>query len=251
MRRRLPTVLLGGLLTLLAAAPAIAQGPLPSGREVVNKFIAAMGGREVVLAQSGRHMTGTFAIPAQGMSGALDVYGQPPNKMLVRVTIEGIGEITSGYDGATAWAVNPMMGPMVLDSLQAMQTRQQADFYSSLYPEDQITALETVADTTFEGTASYKVKVTTAWGETYHEYFDKDKGLMLGSQRTNASPMGNVDILTIVSDWRTVEGMLVPFKSTQRTMGIEQVVTIASVDVTTVPDSVFVPPPAIQALIKK
>jgi hypothetical protein len=251
MSRRLPTVLLGGVLTLLAAIPAHAQGALPSGREVVNKFIEAMGGREVVLAQSGRHMTGTFDIPAQGMSGALDVYGQPPNKMLVRVTLQGIGEITSGYDGTTAWAVNPMMGPMVLDSLQALQTRQQADFYSSLYPEDQITSLETVADTTFEGTAGYKVKVTTAWGETYHEFFDKKTGLMLGSQRTNASPMGNVDILTLVSDWRTVEGMRVPFKSTQRTMGIEQVVTITKVEVTTVPDSVFVPPPAIQALIRK
>lgn len=251
MSRRMPTPLLGGLLALLAVAPAHAQGGRPSGREVVNRFIEAMGGREVVLAQSGRHMTGTFAIPAQGMQGALDVYGQPPNKMLVRVTIEGIGEIRNGYDGTTAWAVNPMMGPMVLDSLQALQTQQQADFYSSLYPEDQITALETVADTTFEGTASYKVKVTTAWGETYHEFFDKSTGLMLGSQRTNASPMGNVDILTLVSDWRTVEGMLVPFKSSQRTMGIEQLVTIDSVEVTTVPDSVFVPPPEIQALIKK
>jgi len=251
MSRRLPTVLLGALLPLLAAMPAHAQGALPSGRAVVNKFIAAMGGRDVVLAQSGRHMTGTFEVPSQGMSGALEVYGQPPNKMLVRVTIQGIGEVTSGYDGTTAWTVNPMMGPMVLDSLQAQQTRQQADFYASLYPEDQITLLETVADTTFEGTASYKVKVTTAWGETYHEFFDKKDGLMLGSQRSNASPMGTVDVLTIVSDWRTVEGMRVPFKSVQRTMGIEQVVTMTEVEVTTVPDSVFVPPPAIQALIKK
>ena len=251
MSRRLPTVLLGGVLTLLAAIPAHAQGALPSGREVVNKFIQAIGGRDVVLAQSGRHFTGTFDIPAQGISGVLDVYGQPPNKMLVRVTIQGIGEVTSGFDGTTAWAVNPMMGPMVLDSLQAQQTRQQADFYSSLYPAEQITSLETVADTTFDGTPSYKVKVTTAWGETYHEFFAKQTGLMLGSQRNQASPMGNVDIVTAVSDWRTVEGMLVPFKSTQKTMGIEQVVTISQVDVTTVPDSVFVPPPAIQALIRK
>lgn len=251
MSCRLPTALLGGLLSLLPAMPAHAQGTLPSGREVVNRFIEAMGGRDVVLAQSGRHMTGTFDIPSQGMSGALDVYGQPPNKMLVRVTIQGIGEITSGFDGTTAWAINPMMGPMVLDSLQAQQTRQQADFYSALYPEEQITSLETVADTTFEGTGSYQVKVTTAWGETYHEFFDKENGLMLGSQRNQASPMGNVDILTMVSDWRTVEGMRVPFKSVQRTMGIEQVVTITQVEVMSVPDSVFVLPPEIQALIKQ
>lgn len=251
MSRRLPTVLLGGLFALLAVVPAHAQGTLPSGREVVNKFIQAMGGQAVVLAQSGRHMTGTFSIPAQGMSGTLDIYGQPPNKMVARVTITGIGDITSGYDGTTAWAVNPMMGPMVLDSLQEHQTRQQADFYSSLYRDDHIRSLETVADTTFEGAAAYKVKVTTTWDETYHEFFDKQSGLMLGSQRTQASPMGSIEFVTTVSDWRKVEGMLVPFKSVQRMMGIEQIVTIDSVQVTNVPDSVFVLPPEIQALIKK
>lgn len=251
MLRRLPTILLGGLLALPAVAPVHAQGALPSGREVVNKFIEAMGGRDVVLAQGGRHMTGTFAIPAQGMSGTLDIYAQPPNKMVAKVTIQGIGEVASGYDGTTAWAVNPMMGPMVLDSLQANQTRQQADFYSALYQDDQIASLETVADTTFEGTAAYKVKVTTTWDESYHEYFDKQTGLMLGSERTQASPMGNIEFVTTVSDWRKIEGMLVPFKSVQRMMGMEQVVTIDSVQVTKVPDSTFVPPPEIQALIKK
>jgi hypothetical protein len=251
MSRRLPIALLGWLLTLPAALPVHAQGPLPSGREVVNKFIEAMGGRQVVLAQSGRHTTGSFDIPSQGMSGVLDVYAQPPNKMMARVTLQGIGEIVSGFDGTTAWAVNPMMGPMILDSLQAQQTRQQADFYASLYPEDQITSLETVADTTFDGTRSYQVKVTTAWGESYHEFFDRETGLIVGSQRTQASPMGNIEILTMVSDWRTVEGMLVPFKSVQRTMGIEQVITITQVEVTTVPDSVFVPPVEIRALMKK
>ena len=251
MSVRLPTALLSWALMLPAALPVHAQGPLPSGREVVNKFIEAMGGRQVVLAQSGRHTTGSFDIPSQGMSGALDVYAQPPNKMLARVTLQGIGEIVSGFDGTTAWAVNPMMGPMILDSLQAQQTRQQADFYASLYPDDQITSLETVADTTFEGTRSYQVKVTTAWGESYHEFFDRESGLILGSQRNGATPMGNIEILTMVSDWRTVEGMRVPFKSVQRTMGIEQVVTITQVEVTTVPDSVFVLPPEIQALMKE
>jgi len=247
----MPTVLLGGLLALGAVAPLHAQGALPSGRAVVNKFIDAMGGRAVVLAQSGRHMTGSFAIPAQGMSGTLDIYAQPPNRMVARVTITGIGDITTGYDGTTAWSVNPMMGPMVLDSLQAHQTRQQADFYSALYGEDQIASLETAADTTFEGTPAYKVKVTTTWAETYHEFFDKQTGLMLGSQRTQASPMGSIEFLTLVSDWRTVEGVRVPFKSVQRMMGMEQVVTIDNVEITTVPDSVFVPPPEIRALIKK
>lgn len=251
MIRSFSLFLVGGALTLAPAVPASAQDALPSGRDVINRFVDAIGGRDAILAQSGRHMMGSFEIPAQGMGGALDVYAQPPNKMLVKVTIEGIGEVLTGYDGATAWAMNPMMGPMVLDSLQLKQMQQQADFYSSLYPEGQISGLETVAEEVFEGVACYKVKVTTAWGESYHEFFDKATGLMVGSQRNQESPMGSVDIVTVVSGWHEVEGMRVPFKSVQRTMGIEQVITVDSVNALSVPDSVFALPPEIRALLKK
>ena len=129
-----------------------------------------------------------------------------------------------------------------------MKNLQQADFYSTLYPEAQIASLETVSDTTFEGSASYGVKVTTTWGETYHEFFDKESGLLVGTTRAQASPMGNVEVVTVVSDWRDVEGLRVPFRSVQRTMGIEQVITVSSVDVMAVADSVFALPPEIAAL---
>lgn len=245
------SLLLGGALLLAPATPAVSQDALPSGREVVNRFIDAIGGKDAIMAQGGRHMMGSFSIPSQGIGGALDVYAQPPNRMLVKVTIDGIGEIKTGYDGTTAWAMNPMVGPQVLDSLQLRQLQQQADFYSSLYPESQIASLETVGTEPFEGVSCYNVKVTTTWGETYNEYFDVETGLQVGSRRKQESQMGAIETVAVASDWRVIEGMKVPFKSVQRTMGIEQLITVDSVSVLAVPDSVFALPPEIQALIKK
>jgi hypothetical protein len=245
------SLLLGGALLIAPVTPADSQGPLPSGREVINRFIEAMGGQAAIRAQSGRHIMGSFSIPSQGIGGALDLYAQPPNKMLVRVTLQGIGEIKTGYDGTTAWSMNPMVGPQVLDSLQLKQIQQQADFYSSLYPETQIASLETVGDSTFEGVECYNVKVTTTWGETYNEFFDKTTGLQLGSRRRQESPMGALETVAVNSDWKVIEGVKVPFRSVQRTMGIEQVIAIDSVSVLAVPDSMFALPPEIKALLKK
>jgi len=245
------SLLLSGALLLAPLAPAASQDALPSGREVIDRFIEAIGGADAIKAQGGRHMMGSFAIPAQGIGGSLDVYAQPPNKMLVKVSLQGIGEIMTGYDGTTAWALNPMIGPQVLDSTQLRQLQQQADFYSSLYPDTQIAALETVGTETFEGAACYNVKVTTTWGETYNEFFSTETGLQMGSRRKQESPMGAVEIVAVSSDWRVVEGMKVPFKSVQRTMGIEQIITVDSVSVVSVPDSMFALPPEIQALLKK
>ena len=251
MRRSLSLLLLGGALTLVPAASASAQDALPSGREVINRYIEAIGGREAILAQPGRHVFGKFQIPAQGMGGQLEIYAQPPNKMLARVTIDPIGEIRNGYDGTTGWSVNPMVGPMVLDSVQLRQLRQQADVYSSLYPETQIASLETIGQETFEGKACYNVKVTTTWGESYSEYFDTATGLQVGSRRTQESPMGPMETVTIMSDYRDLDGLMAPFRQVVRTMGIDQVITVDSAKSGTIPDSVFALPPEIQALIKK
>jgi len=233
---------------------ATAQETLPNGRAVIDRYIAAIGGRDAILAQKGRHAWGRLEVPAQGMTGDLEIYGQPPNKLRVRATIAGFGDVLSGYDGTTAWGMNPMVGPTLVDSLELQQTRQQADFYSSLYGPEQIASLETVGRERFAPADSadcYKVKVTTAWGESYHEYFDAQTGLLVGRQRSQASPMGTVETVSAFGDWRMIEGMKEAFKITQYTMGIQQILQVDSVQVMTVPDSIFALPPEIQALIKK
>lgn len=236
---------------LLAPAPLTAQAALPDGRAVIDRFIAAIGGREAVLAQSGRHVVGRFEVPAQGLGGDLEVYAAPPNKLRVRVTLPGFGEVSTGFDGTTAWAVNPAMGPMVLEGLQLAQMRHQADVYNSLYGPETIVELETVAEEPFEGQQAYKVRVKTTWGEEYFEYFHTSTGLQLGSLRTQASPMGDVETTSVVSEWKQVEGVLIPFRSVQRMMGMEQVVLLTEVRPTEVPDSVFALPAEIKALVGK
>jgi hypothetical protein len=252
MKRMRSTFTLAALA--LAAVPSIgrAQGALPDGRSVIEHFITAIGGRDAIMRQTARHVVGTLEIQAQGISGDLDLWAQAPNKMVVNATIAGIGSFRSGYDGTVGWTTNPMAGPMLLDSLQLHQMQQQADFYAALYPASMIKAVETVGDTTFEGKPCYKVKVTTTWGEDYTEFFEKETGLQIGGIRNQASPQGNIEVVTTSSDWRPVDGVLMPFKSVQNVMGMQQIVTtFTSVETSSPPDSVFALPPEIKALTGK
>ena len=56
-----------------AKAPATAASGLPNARDVINKYIKAVGGREAILAHKSMHGTGTVSVPAQGMTGTLVV----------------------------------------------------------------------------------------------------------------------------------------------------------------------------------
>jgi hypothetical protein len=237
----------------LAALPSIAraQGALPDGRAVIERFITAIGGRDAVMRQTARHVVGRMEIQSQGISADIDSWALAPNKLAVTASIPGIGSFRTGYDGTVGWTMNPMTGPMLLDSLELKQRQQEADFYNYLYPAATIKALETVADTTFEGKSCYKVKVTTTWGEAYTEFFEKDSGLQIGGIRNQASPQGIIEVVMSSSDWRPVDGVMMPFKSVQRMMGMEQVITLTSVETKAPPDSVFVLPPEIKALTGK
>ena len=63
--------------------------------------------------------------------------------------------------------------------------------------------------------------------------------------------MGPMESITIVTDYRDLAGLKAPYRTVVRTMGVEQVLTVDSANVVTVPDSVFGLPPEIQALLKK
>jgi hypothetical protein len=198
------------------------QEELPDAREIIDRFVEAIGGEQAIKSSGARHMLGRMDVPAQGVGGDLELFTAPPNKMLFKIEVPGIGSISSGYDGEVGWAINPAMGPMVLEGRMLEQLRQQADFRAVLHPDDLIAAMETVEKTEVEGHSCYKVKVTTTWGEEYFEFFDTETGLQVGSERSQASPMGEIPTTSVVSEYQEFDGLLVATKTSQRMMGIEQ-----------------------------
>jgi hypothetical protein len=247
--------LASALLLALLAAPAgsaLAQAPaLPPGRQVIERFIAAIGGRDAVLQQRTRHFTGRFESPAQGVAGDFELWQAAPNRMATIATLPGLGEVREGFDGTVAWTSNPATGPMVYDGKALDQRRHAADFYVALYPPETIASLETVGEEPFEGTAAWKVKVTTTWGEQYHEFFDKATGLQLGSVRLLFTPLGEVEATSVVSDWRMVGNVRMPFRLEQRVMSFQTVITFTDLKLEPLPDSLFTLPPEIRALVGK
>ncbi len=238
-------------LAAVLAAPAsgTAQG-LPDANDLVVRYVEAIGGRGAVMGAQGYYATGTFDIPAQGISGNFETYAAPPNLIVFTADIPGLGAVGGGFDGTTGWTINPATGPMVLDGRMLDQMRQQANFRAALHGDEYVASMETLEEADFEGVASYKVKIVTTWGEEYFEFFDRESGLLVGSVRQTATPMGELESTTVYGDYGDVGGLRIPMKTTQRVMGFDQVITITSVESMTVPDSAFALPPEIQEMVR-
>lgn len=236
---------------MLLLATSVQAQELPKGAEILKKSVEAMGGEAAIRNRVESHMTGTFEVPSAGLSGTLEVFtANGPSRMLTVIDIPGAGTVRSGFDGKNGWSINPMLGTHLLTGNQLEQLKQQADQLALLAPDKYFKSIETVEKTTFAGKDAYKVRLTTVWDESYHEFYDTNTGLQLGSTRTLESPMGAVEITSTLDEWKEFGGIKVPTLTRQAMMGAEQVIKITNVEYKALDPKVFELPAEVKALIK-
>jgi hypothetical protein len=231
------------------AEKAPATAVLPDARTIVDRHIAAIGGRAAVLAHKSMHASGTLSIPASGISGPVDIYGAVPDKVLVRTSVQGIGEIVDGYDGKHGWSVSPMTGPTLKTGKELEQTKLDADFYSELRDPKTYT-LKTIEKTTFDGRECYKISVKRIDGSEDFDFYDVATGLRAGSINTRETQMGTMTVSNVESGYKKFGPLRQATMLTQTIMGVEQKITIDTVEYDKVDGAVFDPPTSIKALIK-
>jgi len=248
---RVSVLVAAGVVLLTLPAVARQDQSLPSGRAVIDRFVEAIGGVASFRSVSTMHAVGTFEMPSQGVAGTIEVFSARPSNIRLRAEIDGVGSIERGYDGKIGWSVDPMAGPALITGRQLRELIDDALFDGPLHPADQFTELSTLEQTTFDDQPAYKVKVVFASGTEQFEYFAVESGLLIGSEGSREMPGGGmVPRVSILREYKSFGALRQPTVLVQRTLGIEQVVTISSYEYDTVKPDAFTPPAAVLALVK-
>jgi hypothetical protein len=234
------------------AAPTAAEpkptAPLPTAIDVLSKYRTAIGGETAIRKHTSRTFSGNFEIPAQGMKGDLKIIAAAPDRMKLTIALGGLGDIERGYDGKIGWAIEPGVGPRLLQGRELDELKHSADFYDELHDPSKYSSVVVVGRGPFEGQECYEVKLVRNSGFTYNEFFDVNTGLLIGVKMNATSQMGTLPVTTVVSDYKAFDGVLTPTVTHQKMMGLELVTTINSVSYEPLSEAVFVPPPPIVAL---
>ncbi|MGH9409370.1 MAG: hypothetical protein ACRD1V_07930 [Vicinamibacterales bacterium] len=224
---------------------------LPDARGLIDKYIKAIGGRDAILSHKSEHAQGTFSIAGSGMSGTIEMYGAAdPNRVLLKVSVPGIGDIQNGFDGSHGWSINPATGPMLQVGRELDQAKYDSDFYSELRDPKVFPVVKTIEKADFEGRPCYKVSLERVDGVNDFDFYDASTGLRAGYLNKRETPMGEVESTSVESDYKKFGNLLQPTTLVQRAAGVEQKITLESLDYDKVDASVFALPPEIQALIK-
>lgn len=181
--------------------------------ELIDKHIEASGGMEQLDALQTLKQTGEGAI--MGMTVPFVVYQKRPGMMRNEVTIQGQTMVT-GYDGDTAWQINPMTGSTMAQPLpeeQAAMIAQQADMDGILIGyEDAGYDVTYLGEGTVRDQAAYKLKVVSPSGQESVQYLDAETYLLVKTEAEVENPgMGVAMVETYLTDYRDVQGTRMPF----------------------------------------
>jgi outer membrane lipoprotein-sorting protein len=207
-------------LTLVTAAmAALLLIPAAAGAQTLDDIIAmnlkAKGGIDKIRATSTVRMTGH--VSAKGDASAepkavtITMLAKRPNMMRREQTVDG-EQIVSAFDGTTLWMARGTMPPQAAPGPQAAYARQDAEFDSVFvdYKEKGHT-ITLVGSEKREGKDMFHLKVTKKGGPPQDYYLDARTALEQVIAVTVSQGGKPNTITTELSDYREVDGRMIPF----------------------------------------
>ena len=245
-----------GRLTLAGPAAQLQTGspttPLPSAAEVVARHVTAIGGAAALKATASVQIRGKFEAEAQSPKqiGDLETFAARPGQSVTRVKFTGMAPIENGYDGKTAWTIEPEAGPRVLSGAYRLQAIDDAHFDATLHEASFVKQMTTIEKTTFARHPAIKMHVVFVSGRERDEFYDAVDGWYLGWEARRETPYGTVPASMVFSDYKKFGGLMQATTIVQRAMGRGAIMRLESFEYNRVPPGAFDLPQAIKALIR-
>lgn len=236
------------------SAPAPAK-PAMNADELVEKHLAAIGGREALKKLESRVATGTISMSVQGntISGPAEMTAKAPNKSRTYFKLDlsgmGAGEVVVDQrcDGKSAWVSNSMQGDRDITGSQ-LQALLNSVFPSPLLDYKAAGAtLEVVGQQTVAGRPAHVLQFTPKSGAPAKVHVDAETFLAVRIVSALDVPEmgGAVEQRTEFDDYRAVDGVKVPFTLRITTGMQEFAITLTKVEHNKpIDDAIFAKPAA-------
>jgi len=189
--------------------------------EIVEKHLAAIGGRAALAKITSRKAVGTVTLTTEAgdLTGPAELYTKTPNKSRALLTIDltpvGMSEtmtIDQRFNGTEGWAKNSMQDDTQITGNQ-LDNMKNSMFPSSLLTyKEQGTKIDVLPKETIGGKELIVLQVTPKAGSTSKMYLDPQTYLLVRSVARISSPeVGELEQTSEQSDYRAVDGIQVAF----------------------------------------
>jgi hypothetical protein len=164
-----------------------------------------------------------------------------------------MGNFETGTDGHVYWESTMMTGPRIKSGDERAAAIREARFNGNVYWLELYQDVHTVGADTVDSMPCYKIVLTPHQGPPETQYYDIENHLLRQSEMTLKTDMGEIPVVAFPSDYREVDGLLIPHRSRQIAMGMQEMIFVTeSIEHNAdIPAERFALPDEIKALIEK
>ena len=247
------SLLLGSLQVLRADDQYDAQAVT-----LLDKYVDASGGKVAYDAIKNRVIKAELSMPSRGVTGKMLAYSARPDQFYAVIETPQ-GKLQRGWNGKTAWMIEPAYGPRILEGLERAavvrdSTQDRFAQWRDLFEQAKYEGEEEIG-----GKKCAKIVLTFRPIDPEEKespvtvYLDSTTGLIKPQYTTELiGPQRLVQVTAVLDDYQQTSGVLLARKMTLKVADREQEIKVTSVECNTqIPASIFVLPKEIQELLVK
>jgi len=222
-------------------APGDAKPVLPPADQLLDKYLAAIGGEAALERVTSRVEKGK--INANGQQLPMEVYAKAPDKRMSIMHLPN-GESITAFDGKQGWLSNAGH-PHMMSAAENDAARIDSDLYFAAHVKNLYKKFAVAPGEKIDGHDTYLVLGRNEGQPPLRLYFDQQTGLLLRLVRYAETAFGRNPTQIDYADYRDTDGVKIPCRWTlarpgnRFTIQIDQVQQNVPVD-----DAKFTPPPS-------
>ena len=216
-----------------------AHANLPNADQILDKYLAAVGGAEALMKIKTRIEKGT--IDAMGTQSPIEVYSEAPDKRISIFHMQGGSSVTA-FNGEVGWLSIPG-GFHRMTAPEREGAKIDAELHFPARVREMYKEFKVKPGVELNGQETYVVSAAAPGRPPLQLYFEQKTGLLLRMVRYTVTPLGKNPAQIDYADYRETDGVKIPYRWTLSrpngafTIKVEQVKQNVPVD-----QKLFVPP---------
>jgi photosynthetic reaction center cytochrome c subunit len=185
---------------------------LPKPEELLDKYLAAVGGATAVEKITSRVQKGKLEAFG-GQSFPADVYSKAPGKRISFMHLQG-GDSVTAFDGQHGWLSVPGRPAHMMSASENDAARIDADLQFPVHVKTMYSKFTVDSGEKIDGHDTYLLEGHADGRPPLRLYLDKQTGLLVRLVRYAQSPLGLNPTQIDYADYREADGVKVPFRWT-------------------------------------
>lgn len=209
--------------------PVKSDAQLPTADQILDKYVQALGGREAIDKLTSRESRGTMETAGRGKT-SFETVQKTPDKSVTVQEMQG-GSVSFGFDGSNGWRKEAGKDGrlQMLSGPRLVQARQQAEFFPALNVKSASSRLGVQGVQKIGDAEAYVLLAVSEKTGPERLYFDTKTGLLIRIFLSSKTALGPLPSVIDYQDYRTVDGVKVPFLIKETGTGVSTVREITEV----------------------